>query len=189
MATSKPSRLLFSASSLLFIALAACAPDVNVGTDASGEFDPVPSDFMNYSSWTEYDLGGGDAGTTSDACAHLADVPRVAFINKAPPHGSTEFPVGTMIVKQIRVTQDPSTWQVFGMAKRDDGQYGTPSNGCLGWEWYGLNAPGGSTAFQWSGLGPSGADPYASCGPCASCHTAAQANDCVNSPELSLSQW
>ena len=26
--------------------------------------------------------------------------PRMAYMNKLPPHGSTEFPVGTIIVKE-----------------------------------------------------------------------------------------
>lgn len=187
MATSKTSRFIFSfALALATTFVIACAPDVH-DTNDGGEFVAVPSDFADYPSWPSYDLGDGDAGTLGDACAHLANVPRVAFVNKTPPHGSTEFPVGTMIVKQIRTTSDPSTWAVFGMAKRG-GEF-NPGSGCDAWEWYGLYAPDSGTGFQWSGTQPGGGDPYASCGACSSCHSAAQTNDCVIAPELSLSQW
>ncbi len=184
MATSRASRFIFE---IAVCALAsACAPDVHQADDA-GEFVAFPSDFASYESWTSYDLGGGDGGMIGDACAHTANVPRVAFMNESPAHGSTAFPVGTMIVKQIRVTSDPSTWQVFAMAKRGGGF--NAGSGCEGWEWYGLFAPDAGTGFEWSGTEPNAGSPYASCGACTSCHSSAQNNDCVFAPELSLSQW
>jgi hypothetical protein len=195
MATSKRSQSSFERVAIAFAALAivamgatACAPDDPV--EDAGTWAPVPSDCENYESWTSFDLGGDDAGAGgADACAHLLDVPRTAYINKTPPHGSTEFPVGTMIIKEIKTTPDPSTWQVFAMAKRGGGF--DPGSGCVGWEWYGLDAPdgGGGCHFQWSGTQPTANEAYASCGPCASCHSSAQSNDCVIAPELSLSQW
>jgi len=192
MATPRTFRFSFSVA-LAACALVACAPD-NHEDDAdadAGEWTPLPSDCANYeTTWTSYDLGGiTDAGVAADVCAHVLDVPRVAYINKVPPHGSTSFPVGTMIIKQIQMTPDPSTWQIFAMAKRG-GDY-DPGSGCVGWEWYGIDPPddAGSCRFQWSGTQPTGSEAYASCGPCANCHSAAQTNDCVIAPELSLSQW
>ncbi len=190
MATPKTSRLLFSVAAIAVFALGGCAPDDPAGTDA-GEWAPVPSDCTSYeTTWTSFDLGGDDAGASDvDACAHVLDVPRTAYMNKTPAHGSTSFPVGTMIIKEIRTTPDPSTWQVFAMAKV--GGNFDPGSGCVGWEWYGLDPPdgGGTCHFQWSGTQPATSETYASCGPCATCHSAAQNNDCVIAPELSLSQW
>jgi hypothetical protein len=189
MATSRTSRFNFEtlAAFGVFALAAACAPESSNTTDA-GQFVAVPSDFCSYPSWTSYDLGGDDGGTAGDACAHVANVPRVAFMNQAPAHGSTEFPVGTIIVKQIKSGADPSQWSVFGMVKRGGGF--NPGSGCEGWEWYGLTSPdGGCPGVQWSGTEPGAGEVYASCGPCAGCHSAAQNNDCVLAPELSLSQW
>jgi len=171
---------------LALCGLACCAPDNS--TDDAGTFAPLPSDFANYEGWTSYDLGGVDGGPTDDAgCAHVANVPRIAYINHVPPHGSTSFPVGTIIVKEIRLGSSPADWAIFGMAKRG-GDVGA-GTGCEGWEWYGLADDDAGTRIQWSGLGPSGNDPYASCGQCTTCHSTAQANDCVQAPAMSLSQW
>jgi len=172
-------------------ALAACAPDNSTpdGDAGDDQFVAITQDFAGYESWQSYDLGGDDGGATDDAgCAHVANVPRVAFINEIPPHGSTSFPVGTIIVKEIHTGATPADWAVFGMVKRG-GDYGAGS-GCPGWEWYGLtDDDDGGTRIQWSGSQASGTDPYANCGPCAGCHSAAQTNDCVLAPEMSLSQW
>ena len=42
------------------------------------------------------------------------------------------FAVGTMIVKETRPSDDPSTWTVYAMVKRDDAF--NPGSGCVGWE-------------------------------------------------------
>src|SRR5262249_41245608 len=105
MTTSRPSRFI---SELALLALAGCAPADDVATDAGGDagvFVAVASDFKCYDSWQKFDLAAGDGGVADDAgCAHVADVPRVAYINKLPAHGSTSFPVGTIIVKEIHTT-------------------------------------------------------------------------------------
>ena len=176
------------ASELALLALASCAPEGSSADAGDEQFVPLPADFAGYESWPSYDLGGADGGATDDAgCAHVADVPRVAFLNHAPPPGSTSFPVGTIVVKEVHTGAGPSDWAIFAMAKRGGG-FG-PGSGCEGWEWYGLADDDAGTHIQWSGLGPTGSDPYASCGPCASCHASATDNDCVLSPQLALSQW
>jgi hypothetical protein len=94
-----------------------------------------------------------------------------------------------MIVKEIRTTASPPDWPVFAMVKRGGG-FG-PGTGCEGWEWYGLNLTATScdAHMQWSGLQAPSGELYASCGACASCHTAAANNDCVLANEMSLGQW
>jgi hypothetical protein len=170
----------------------ACAPaDVSTPDQEGGVFIPITSDFECYGNWTSITLAQGDDGGTSDdaSCAHVADVPRVAYVNHTPPHGSTSFPVGTMIVKEIHTTATPSDWPIFAMVKRGGG-FG-PGTGCEGWEWFGLglDATSCSVHVQWSGLQPPSSEVYASCGQCASCHSAAKDNDCVLAPEMSLSSW
>jgi hypothetical protein len=103
------------------------------------------------------------------------------YINTVPPDGSTEFPVCTKIVKEARVTSDPSTWQVYGMVKRDDGAY-APGSGCPGWEWFELtDSTNGATpanpSLVWGMANPP-VGSYMGCQACSSCHTNAQ-NDCV----------
>ena len=46
--------------------------------------------------------------------------PRTAFLNAKAPPGSTHYPVGTIIVKQIETNGDPdmSKWDLFAMVKR-----------------------------------------------------------------------
>ena len=79
---------------------------------------PFIGDFCDYASWTTYvepDAGGdgiiAKSATTDGGFVHVAGG-RIEHINKIPPHGSTEFPVGTIIVKEI-----PSQDQIFAMAK------------------------------------------------------------------------
>lgn len=167
-------------------ALLGCAPEGGDSSDA-GTFVAFPCDFASFASWTSFDLGdGADGGGDDAACVHTADVPRTAFLNQAPPHGSTEFPVGTIIVKDIHAPIP----QVLAMVKRGGG-YGAGS-GCTGWEWFGLGdggTPMCSTSIEWRGESPPVGVSYASCGACSSCHSAASTNDCVLAPQMSLSQW
>ena len=187
-------KVTFNCCAGIWLALAACAPASDPaddgGTDA-GVYLPIASDFECYGNWTSIELASGDGGGATDdaGCAHVANVPRVAYINQAPPHGATSFPVGTIIVKEIHTTDNPSDWPVFAMAKRGGG-FG-PGTGCEGWEWFGLSLTSSSCEahMQWSGLQPPSSEVYASCGACASCHSAAQDNDCVLAPEMSLSKW
>ncbi|HEX4514554.1 MAG TPA: hypothetical protein VH054_13480 [Polyangiaceae bacterium] len=191
MTISKPSQFIFE---LALLAVTSCSPTDDTSTDAGDEGDvflAVASDFKCYDSWTKFDLGDGDGGVDDSGCAHVANVPRIAYMNQLPPHGSTSFPVGTIIVKEIHTTPNPPDWPVFGMVKRGGGFGSGDGYGCEGWEWYGLNLTTDAcdAHMQWSGLQPSPGEIYASCGACASCHSAAQSNDCVLAPQMSLGQW
>ena len=163
--------------------LAGCAPVPSGDPDAGGEFVAFAPDFAGYASWTAFDLGDGSDAGSDASCVHVADVPRTAYLNEAPPHGSTEFPVGTIIVKEIHMT--PST-QVLAMVKRGGGY--DPGRGCVGWKWFGLDTSA-TPQIQWRGVSPPASETYASCGACSSCHSAATTNDCVLAPQMSLSQW
>ena len=169
---------------LLCFEVAACAPSNPAGSDASCDFVAFAPDFAGYTSWQSFDLGNGADGGDDAACVHVANVPRQAYLNTPPSHGSTEFPCGTVIVKDIHTSPTP---QVLAMVKRGDGY--DPGSGCVGWEWFGLDVSGSTPQIQWRGTTPPVSESYASCGACSSCHSAAANNDCVLAPQMQLSQW
>ena len=83
---------------------------------------PFIGDFCDYASWTTYvepDAGGdgiiAKSATTDGGFVHVAGG-RIEHINKIPPHGSTEFPVGTIIVKEIPPRTRSSPWPRWGVA-------------------------------------------------------------------------
>ncbi|MFO0555809.1 MAG: hypothetical protein U0271_45955 [Polyangiaceae bacterium] len=143
---------------------------------------PIVSDFQGYREWPAFPLP--DDGVTN--VVHVAG-PRTVYINKLPPAGATEFPVGTLIVKELEDGAIPDR-KVFAMAKREsDGSYN--ANGARGWEWWELKNIDELTVEKiWSGVGPPagemyGGDPNASCN---TCHVGNADNDYVGSPPLDL---
>ena len=170
---------------------AACAARDDSTTDAGAQFVAFPSDFSAYESWESFDLGGAlsDAQADPDAgdggcVAHDPNAPRVAFLNERPAPGASQFPVGTMLVKEIHRGQTRADWQVFAMVKRGGGF--NPS-ACTGWEWFELDVTA-TPAIIWRGAAPPTGEGYAACGvDCNGCHAGGQANDCVLAPQLSLS--
>ncbi|HVZ87525.1 MAG TPA: hypothetical protein VHG72_11190 [Polyangia bacterium] len=125
--------------------------------------------------------GGGDAGS-------VHPTPLTVYINQPPPHGSTSFPVGTVVVKETSAGALTSR-TIFAMAKRG-GDF-NPA-GAVNWEWFELsNNADGTVNINWRGVEPSGSmDPYAS-NPnvCNECHLKAAANDDVWSSALQLSNF
>ena len=139
---------------------------------------PVFEDaFDCYGGWTSFQLT-----STVDAGPH-ASGPRTEWINKLPPHGATEFPVGTIIVKYIEAID-----QTFAMEKRGQGYN---SAGANGWEYFDLDqGEDGGAHFVWRGNGPPlgmtyGGDPTA----CNVCHVGFQSNDYIPSPALQLGNF
>jgi hypothetical protein len=156
------------------IALAACSSD----SDGSGSCTTFPvynSSFANYESWTSYSF----TGPTIAGSPHTSG-PRREYINQKPPHGSTSFPVGTIIVKEIGASP-ASQDSVFAMVK-----VGCDFNadGAQNWEWFELKVDSTNTAsIFWRGAVPPAGmsysgDPTA----CNTCHALAKDNDYVQSP-------
>lgn len=148
------------------------------GTDpgaGGGSFIAFPRDFEGFKSWTMFDLG-------DDQTDGLPVVGRRrAYLNKVPPHGSTSFPVGTVIIKTIG-EEEPMPGQTFAMAKR-----GEPFNmlGALGWEWFELvEAANAAPVIKWRGITPPAGETYAGImgGACNTCHALDNVNDFVPSP-------
>ncbi len=176
-------KLLPSSLALTLVAgvvLAACSSS----RDSGSECTPVGvynSTFANYESWTSFAF----TGPAIAGSPHTSG-PRREYINQKPPHGSTSFPVGTVIVKEIGMPP-ASQDSVFAMVKVGC-DYNSPSasnpNGALNWEWYELQVDATNTAsILWKGTQPPAGmsysgDPTA----CNTCHGGAKANDYVQSP-------
>ena len=109
--------------------------------------------------------------------------PRTQYLNKRPPRGAAEFPVGTVIVE----ARESGDHKIFAAVKRGGG---FNAGGAANWEWFELtDAP---VAIVWRGVGPPAGDTYGGDpdGGCNSCHAACGiANDFVCSPRLQLATF
>lgn len=154
---------------LLCLGLASCGGVMMAPSNPNIAF---AADFEGYESWPSISLPATDGGSP-----HSADA-RTVFINHRAPAGSTEFPVGTLIVKEM-------PFHTFAMGKRA-GSYN--ANGARGWEWFELTRSTiGTLAIKWRGLGPPLGEEYGKSGAtCNDCHKAATQNDSVMTPGLGL---
>jgi hypothetical protein len=152
------------------------------GSTSSQCFLAFSKDFQGYHAWSPYDV-------TNDAdLAGIHDGSTVIeYLNRAPPSGASEFPVGTIIVKEATGGTIPH--ELFAMVKR-----GCDFNAALpGWEWFELqNLDDGSDGVKivWQGFGPPNGDSYggdAGSG-CNTCHLACD-NDGVCATPLKLSNF
>lgn len=175
-----PRRALLPAAVALGALLGACSggapPDETTNGDTFLAFSTTFADFRK---WESFHSEGPAVGTQP------ADVigPRTQYLNKRPPKGSTEFPVGTIIVE----AREFGTNLIFAGVKRGGGF----NAGAPGWEWFELaETPEGVVSIVWRGVGPPdgetyGGDPNG----CNSCHaTCGAGNDFVCSAKLRLSE-
>jgi hypothetical protein len=164
--------------------LAACAPAESAPTtDPVGDtFLAVDSSFNGFRTWEKFPIAPGPNGTIHTAGA------RTEYLNRAPPSGSTSFPVGTIIVKESD-TEAVVDRQVFARVKRGGGYN---AEGATGWEWFELkNVDEQSATRIWRGVGPPvgekyGGDPN---GGCNGCHGVAKDNDFVLTEALQLKMF
>jgi hypothetical protein len=179
--------------SVAFAALATgCATQSGDGGDGGIQppFIPTAENFSCFRNWSSTagvgPDGAPDPSGVTDGGIHAG--PMTTYINAKPPHGSTSFPIGTIIVKEQKVP--PLTQrQIFAMAKRgpDQGMPFSP-NGAVNWEFYELqNIDSCNVSIVWSRI-PINSDPYAS-NPeiCDECHVLAKSNDYVWTAGLNLS--
>jgi len=168
--------------------LAACGAHGGSGgadggtSDGDQVFVPFAKDFTGYHSWDSFDVTGG---------AELAGIHDgstvMEYINKLPPSGLTEFPIGTIIVKEATGGTIPH--EIFAMVKRGGGF----NSGLPGWEWIELaNIDDGTDRvnFVWYGFGPPNGEAYGgdSSNGCNTCHFAC-GNDGVCAKELALTNF
>jgi hypothetical protein len=165
----------------------------SVGADAGAAvFVPFPSDFCNYTSWKTYvepDAGGDGVivpPTGTDGGFIHAPGGRIEYINHVPPHGSTEFPVGTIIVKSI-----PGQQQTFAMAKRGGGYNPNgPDGDPLNWEWFEIAGSGCDINIVWQGATPPSSQAYGGTPQaCNQCHSLHASNDFVASSHIVLTEY
>ena len=108
---------------LILILLAGCAgtpgpsdagAPLDAGADAgldAGSFFALAGDFDGFRNWQEF--------TVADPNNAIWD--RFVWISALPDHGSTEFPVGTRIVRQFADPTSATGYTLHAMAKRGGG--------------------------------------------------------------------
>lgn len=165
--------------------------DATTGADTTGTYLPKPSDFAGFHEWDSFPNDAVAGAPKHDATLG----PMTVYINKLPEPGSSEFPVGTLIVKETQ-EDDVTARRVFARAKRG-GKYN--ASGAVGWEWFELKNNANGTVFQrWRGLGPPPPGEEDSCtggyggdskGGCNACHMPVRDNDFVWTTGLQLSEF
>ncbi|MFO0662620.1 MAG: cytochrome P460 family protein [Polyangiaceae bacterium] len=137
--------------------------------------------FAGYHSWKSTP---GTSTIVKDAGIHSAGK-RTVYVNAMPKAGSKEYPIGTIIVKEIEDDEDIRLRTVFAMVKRG-GDFN--KSGAANWEWFELVAyPNDTVQIKWRGFGPPDGENYGgSKDGCNTCHQAAKANDYVLTAGLRL---
>jgi hypothetical protein len=176
---SSPARHL-AACAIAAAALAACGGGGGNESDAPESFLAFSSTFVPFRSWTSFHSDGprDDGTVTPDVLG-----PRTQYINKLPPAGSHEFPVGTVIVE----ARESADMKIFGAVKRGGG---FNSGGAANWEWFELQDP--PVVIVWRGVGPPAGEMYGGDpdGGCNACHAqCGSRNDYICSPKLSLAAF
>ena len=159
---------------------AGCGGSGTSSGDAPATFLAFSSTFESFRSWTSFHSDGppDDGSVTPDVLG-----PRTQYINKLPPHGATEFPVGTVIVE----ARENASQKIFAAVKRGGG---FNVGGATNWEWFELQ--GSPVVIVWRGVGPPAGDTYGGDpnGGCNSCHMKCGAsNDFICSPRFALSAF
>jgi hypothetical protein len=178
-------------AAVLAVAAAGCnggdASDADAGCVA---FDPqenassvVPA-FDNFCNWSS-----APATNSEDASDGVhAPGPLTVYWNNSPPHGSSTFPVGTIIIKEPQ-GGNPTMRQAFAMVKRGCGYNG---EGAVNWEWFSLEDNGNCTMTQlWRGAFAPVGETYSGkpAGDCNGCHGMVVDNDYVWDTALQLSNF
>jgi hypothetical protein len=140
------------------------------------------SNFTDYRRWQKISL---PPATPDIEGVHTG--PRSVYVNRLPAKGGTEFPVGTVIVKEMENNADIRQRKVFAMVKRG-GDFNVGA--ALNWEWFEVTPlPNGQAIVVWRGVNPPEGESYSRSkeGGCNGCHMSAKGNDYVMSGrELSL---
>lgn len=157
---SRPLALALAAS----LACAACGADPG---EEAGTFVAFQQHFTPYRSWTSVNLGMRTlvGHPTGEA---------VVYANRPVPTACA-WPVGSILVKEIRTGEDQRAWELFAMVRRG-GSY--DANPAAGWEFFTLGlAANGAPVITGRGINP-GIDTYSGAGGggCNGCHGAPAAH-------------
>jgi len=156
---------------------------------ATGPFVAFTSDFSGFHSWPSTPgvgpVGAPPPPSAADGGVHTGHL--TTYINRQPSHGSTSFPVGTIIVKEPD-DAPLAERQIFAMVKRGGGYN---ESGATDWEWFELrNVDENDVTIVWRGIGPPGGEAYAATpNLCNDCHGMARDNDFVWTVGLALSSF
>lgn len=145
-------------------------------------FTAFAQNFAGFRAWASMPGISSHAGGTG---LH-GDGEMTVYINRLPPHGAGEFPVGTIIVKESN-GGDVRDRQLFAMVKRG-GTFN--ATGARGWEWFELEGQcGDEPLISWRGVGPPAGEKYGgdANGGCNACHANQAENDFVRTDGLTLS--
>jgi hypothetical protein len=169
----------------LGVALAACPPPDNATVDAPTVFIAYTDTFQPFRTWTSFHSDGPGSAEYPNNPGVVG--PRTQYINKLPPTGSTQFPVGTVIVE----ARENAAMNIFASVKRGAG---FNAGGSTGWEYFELteaSGPGSTVTMTWRGVGPPLGDTYGGDpNGCNSCHTmCGSGNDFICSPKLQLKDF
>jgi hypothetical protein len=143
-----------------------------------------PTNFTGFHSWQSKPAYGPDGST--DGLHGVG--PLTVYWNASPPHGATEFPECTIIVKESQQA-DVTKRVTFAMVKVGNGYNSTGANG---WEWWSLqDNDDGGVEMLWSGIVPPPGETYSNqaIGDCNGCHSLAVKNDYVWDTALQLSNF
>jgi hypothetical protein len=113
--------------------------------------------------------------------------PLTVYWNNSPTHGSTSFPIGTIIIKEP--TQITPGTQAFAMVKRGCGYN---EDEAKNWEWWSLADNGDCTmTMLWRGPAAPAGETYSGkpVGDCNGCHGMVVDNDYVWDTALQLSNF
>jgi hypothetical protein len=114
--------------------------------------------FAEFRSWPSFHSDGPEPGTQPPDILG----PRTHYINKMPPHGSAEFPVGTIVVEAM----ETEPHHIVAAVKRGGGY-----NGGRNWEWFEIRES--PVVVVWRGLGPPNGESYGGDpNGCNTCHAA-----------------
>jgi len=157
---------------------------IDAGDDEPTSFLAFANTFAPFRTWTSFHSDGpANDGTFSP------DVlgPRTQYINKLPPAGATEFPVGTVIVE----ARENMGMKIFAGVKRG---LNFNTKGTKNWEWFELTEDLSAATvvdIQWRGVGPPLGDTYGGDpnGTCNTCHRACAGNDYICSSKLQLATF
>ncbi len=114
----------------VLVACIACQPKDTGDTEedsSTSAFVPFAKDFQGFRQWEAIRLADVVPPPASNVNVHL-NGKRTLYIKARPPKGSKEFPVGTLIVKEV--VNSGAEKQLFAMTHRG-GKYS--ANGGRGW--------------------------------------------------------
>ena len=152
-------------SYLLLLVAGALAFSCSSATDEDEEFIATLADFSGYSSWTKVATEFGPDALLMTAHGTDDSLYRHIYFKDNQKASNGKYPVGTIIVKELKDEMGALTGALTMMVKRG-GDFNSDGDG---WEWF-------MTSTDLTTVLTQGDNATAGDGMCASCHTSANVN-------------